>query len=185
MEDFDLEQIVARLRRQGTDDSEVEVKECAASLSKDIWETVSAFANTSGGLIVLGISERNGFAPVADFDINRVREQFVAGMGDGGSRGKLVNPPRYSISRAFLDSCPVLVIEIEELPLSQSPAICLAAVPGLATSASTTRTFSSQATSSSRLPPHRSGPLLTALPLPVPCHLTSTTAWSREPLLAP
>ncbi len=111
MEDFDLEQIVARLRRQGTDDSEVEVKECAASLSKDIWETVSAFANTSGGLIVLGISERNGFAPVADFDINRVRT--IRGW-HGGWRlwGKLVNPPRYSISRAFLDSCPVLVIEI-------------------------------------------------------------------------
>lgn len=125
MVDFDLEQIVARLRRQGTDDSEVEVKECAASLSKDIWETVSAFANTSGGLIILGVSERNGFAPVADFDINRVREQFVAGMGDGGSRGKLVNPPRYSISRAFLDSCPVLVIEIEELPPESKPCYLL------------------------------------------------------------
>ncbi|MDO5043515.1 MAG: ATP-binding protein, partial [Slackia sp.] len=59
--------IVDRLRKQGTDDARVEVKECQSSLSKDIWETVSAFANTHGGLIILGLSERNGFTPVENF----------------------------------------------------------------------------------------------------------------------
>ena len=49
MDANELEQIVARLREQGTDDDAVEVKKCAAKLSNDVWESVSAFANTHGG----------------------------------------------------------------------------------------------------------------------------------------
>lgn len=45
--------IVERLRRRGTDDASVEVKACTNKLSADVWETVSAFANTAGGLIIL------------------------------------------------------------------------------------------------------------------------------------
>ena len=113
--------IVERLRKQGTDDGEVEVKESALKLSSDIWETVSAFANTAGGTIILGLSERNGFTPVDGFDADRIRDAFVAGMGDGGSTGKLVNPPRYSIDRAEIEGTFVLVIKIYELdPASKS-----------------------------------------------------------------
>lgn len=58
---------------------------------------MSAFANTAGGYIVLGLSESAGFSPVGMFDANRVRDQFVAGVGDGGSSGtKVLNPPVYS-----------------------------------------------------------------------------------------
>ncbi len=113
--------IVDRLRRQGTDDGDVEVKECVRKLSSDIWETVSAFANTSGGLILLGLSERAGFAPAEGFDPGRTRDQFVAGMGDGGSPSKLVNPPKYKIERVEVDGSAVLVIEIFELDPASKP----------------------------------------------------------------
>lgn len=118
---LDLETLLVKLRKQGKDDSRVEVKECAKGLSKDIWESVSAFANTEGGIIVLGISERNGFSPVPEFDVNKVCDQFVSGMGDGGTRGKLANPPRYSLERVLVaDEC-ALVIEIQELDPSLKP----------------------------------------------------------------
>lgn len=113
--------IVKRLRREGTDDSRYEVKECAQNLSSNVWETVSAFANTSGGIIVLGVSERDGFSPVRDFAIDKVCDQFVSGMGDGGEKGLVSNPPRYTIERDEFEGSNVLLIRIEELLVGAKP----------------------------------------------------------------
>lgn len=45
---------------------ELEYKLSQSKLSKSFWETVSAFANTDGGLIVLGVSEdKKGIYQVA------------------------------------------------------------------------------------------------------------------------
>lgn len=104
---------LARLRMQGTDDAHVEVKASAQKLSADVWDSISAFANTSGGLVVLGLSEADGFAPVGDFAIDIVRDQFVEGIGDGGGQGtRVTNPPAYGMTRETVDGFPVLAITI-------------------------------------------------------------------------
>lgn len=121
MNENELTGLLESLRRMGSDDLNVEVKESATTLSRDVWETVSAFANTAGGIIVLGVSERAGFVPVANFETEKVLNQFVAGMGDAGGRGKLANPPKYAIERVELQSVIVLVITIEELDPSSKP----------------------------------------------------------------
>jgi len=48
----ELEELLNRTEREN-----IEFKKCEGKLSKDIWETYSAFANTSGGYIVLGVQE--------------------------------------------------------------------------------------------------------------------------------
>lgn len=53
---MDLETLLQRL--DIGEDQDLEFKSASESLPNNIWDTVSAFANTDGGYIVLGISER-------------------------------------------------------------------------------------------------------------------------------
>lgn len=117
----ELSAIISRLRSQGTDDSKVEIKRCANTLSRDVWESVSAFANTAGGLIILGLAEDQGFVPAKDFDIDRVRDQFVSGIGDGGTEALIQHAPHYELSRGIVNGSQVLIIEIKELDIKEKP----------------------------------------------------------------
>ena len=122
----ELAAIVERLRTQHTDDGLVEAKKCERKLSSDIWETVSSFANTGGGLIILGLDESSGFAPVDRFEIDRVRDQFISGMGDGGERAAISPVPRYRLQRSVVEDKPVLLVEIEELDIRSKPCYIVA-----------------------------------------------------------
>ena len=61
--------------------AQIECKESAWQLSKDVWETVSAFANTRGGTIVLGIAERPGrFEITGLVDPAKIQHDLVSGL---------------------------------------------------------------------------------------------------------
>lgn len=114
--------MVARMRRQGADDAGCEAKACERRLSSDVWESVSAFANTSGGVLLLGIDERSGFVPARGFDAGRVRDQFIEGIGDGGVDGaRLTLPPEYELSRVDFEGAQVLAVRVRENPVDKKP----------------------------------------------------------------
>lgn len=115
-----VEAAISLLRTRG-EGPEYEAKESRCELSNDVWETVSAFANTEGGTILLGVSEKDGFSPVPGFQIDKVEDQFVVGMGDGGQPGRLTSPPEYRLRRCMLEGLPVLLVEVDELPMSEKP----------------------------------------------------------------
>ena len=58
---------------------ELEYKSARAGFSDDFWKTYSAFANTEGGLIILGVRERRGMLQIEGLDaatINKYKKHF-------------------------------------------------------------------------------------------------------------
>lgn len=72
-----LAEMVAVLRQTGTDLQTCEVKEARGGLPKSIAETLSAFSNGSGGYIILGLSERQGFTVVDGFKARSIADALA------------------------------------------------------------------------------------------------------------
>lgn len=128
--DDTIKPVLERLRSQGSDDGKFEAKSCTTSIGASVWESVSAFANTSGGTMLLGISEQDGFRPIDGFDADRVINQFMDGIGDGNPQGiRLTNPPTYRISRCQANGKPFLAVDINENPADRKPCYITAKGP--------------------------------------------------------
>lgn len=58
-----LNRLVAELRSVRADTHSVEVKSAVGKLPKSLAETLSAFSNSAGGTVILGLDEGTGFRP--------------------------------------------------------------------------------------------------------------------------
>ena len=77
MRPADLQDIVDAVRTAGTDTATVEVKSGGGGVGKSLWPTISAFSNTHGGVVILGLDEATGFTPAPGFDARRVLNQMA------------------------------------------------------------------------------------------------------------
>lgn len=114
--DEELGRLVAELRITKTDSQEVEVKASVGKLPASIVESVSAFANASGGTVVLGLSEKEGFEPSGDFDAHRMLDALAGACAD-----KLTPPVRADIRIAAFEGASVLVADVPETAPSSKP----------------------------------------------------------------
>lgn len=89
---------------------ELEYKLSQNKLSKSFWETVSAFANTDGGLIVLGVSEdkKGSYQVVGVKNASEIRTQIFNG-----------NNNLECISRPIINNNDVLITTYEQKQLLQ------------------------------------------------------------------
>ncbi|MFD9702660.1 ATP-binding protein [Lentzea sp. NPDC059081] len=126
MDTSTLLSLVERLRRTGAEMSDVEVKSAAGGLPKSVVETLSAFANTNGGTLVLGLDENDGFRPVRLADATKSRDDLAACASD------CLHPPlRITVDVVELEGLPVVVAEIDPLPSDHRP--CYVESKGIAT----------------------------------------------------
>jgi ATP-dependent DNA helicase RecG len=113
---MELADIVARLREAGVEFEDVEVKRAAGGLPLSVPETMSAFANSRGGMLILGLDERSGFAAVGVNDPVAMRDELA-----GVARAKLTPALAPIIDTVPFEGAVLVTAEIEPLPLAQRP----------------------------------------------------------------
>lgn len=121
---MELTEIVAKLRETGVEFEDVEVKRAAGGLPQNVIETMSAFANSRGGIIILGLDERAGFAPVGVSNPVALRDELA-----GVARSKLTPPLAPIIDTVPFEGAILLLAEVEALPPAQRP--CYVTAKGL------------------------------------------------------
>ena len=121
---MELADIVARLRETGVEFEDVVVKRAAGGLPQSVSETMSAFANARGGIIILGLDERAGFAPVGVSDPVALRDELA-----GVARAKLTPALAPIIDTVPFEGAILVLAEVEALPPAQRP--CYVTARGL------------------------------------------------------
>ncbi|MBB5853885.1 ATP-binding protein [Amycolatopsis umgeniensis] len=113
----ELIDIIANLRAFGGDHAFVEAKRAETKLPKSARETLSAFANTSGGVLIFGLDETRGFEATGVRDPAKLEADLAAMCSEN-----LEPPLRPLIGTHRFEDANLVVAEIPELPPSSKPA---------------------------------------------------------------
>ncbi len=106
------EELVARLRDIEWDD--FEVKAAKSDLPKNIWETVSAFSNTSGGWIVLGVKQSGKTFEIQGVgNIEKLEQDFLGTLRSGKFNTTIFPTPK----RYTFDGYRLLAFYIPEVDM--------------------------------------------------------------------
>ncbi|MEW6047074.1 MAG: ATP-binding protein [Bacillota bacterium] len=112
----ELQEILASLRQVNADTLYVEAKAARTDLPRDTWKTLSAFANTpGGGVIILGVDESHQFEPVGVHDPGKLQAD-LASICD-----RMVPPLRPVIEIHEIDRRLLVTVEIPELSYAEKP----------------------------------------------------------------
>ena len=103
------------MRRIGADTQRCEVKKSVQELPRNLPETISAFSNMHGGMIILGLEESNGFRPAVGFDADRIYKQLQT-IGD-----RFTPVVRMEIEKVPFEGQMLVVALVNELPKDRKP----------------------------------------------------------------
>lgn len=106
------EELIARLKDIEWDD--FEVKEAADALPKSVWETVSAFSNTSGGWLVLGVKQTG-----KKFEIQGINnaEKIESDLMNALRGGRKMNFPLFPTAKKYdIDGKTILAFHFDSSP---------------------------------------------------------------------
>ncbi len=113
----DVSELLAVLRSEGGDSAAVEAKRARDGWPVSVGPTLSAFANTpGGGLLILGVDEVEGFSVSGVYDAARCREAL------GSFTRQALDPPiRHSSEVIELEGAEIVVALIAEADASEKP----------------------------------------------------------------
>lgn len=107
-----------------------EFKSAKGGFPGSFWETYSAMANSEGGVVVLGVSERNGTANLDGLtteQVSRYQKTLWDGLNNRGQVSINLMEPRH-VEVIQVNGAPLLVIRIPRATRTQRP-VCVGTNP--------------------------------------------------------
>lgn len=111
-----LASLLEVMRKAQTDLQNVEVKTAAGGVPKTLADSVSALTNGSGGIVILGLSEKDGFVPAEGFDAHASMDALSEICAN-----KLMPPVRAQISIEEVGGASIVVADIPETAPQDKP----------------------------------------------------------------
>lgn len=108
-----------KVRLNGFEWNDIEFKEASWQVPKDIYETVSAFANTSGGWLVFGVKDTKGIYTIQGvIEADKLQGAFISTLRQ---RGKLSCEITCKEDLLTEDGNTILIFYIAEVSRQQKP----------------------------------------------------------------
>ncbi|MDY6974000.1 MAG: ATP-binding protein [Thermodesulfobacteriota bacterium] len=113
----ELQQLIAEVQKRQSEFDHVEVKTARGGTPRRLYEPVSAFANrTGGGVILFGLDESKDFSIVGVGDAHRLQEEITHLASDNMEPALR---PQFLFDE--IEDEAVVAVEIEEVPAAQKP----------------------------------------------------------------
>jgi ATP-dependent DNA helicase RecG len=109
-------EILTTLRRIGGEPTGIEAKRASGGLPKSVRETLSAFSNTDGGTLLLGVDQENGFALVDAPDPVALRDGLVR-----MSRDDITPALQITTEIVEVEGRRVVIAEVPPVPADRRP----------------------------------------------------------------
>jgi len=113
----ELRQLINEVQKRQTESDHVEVKAASGATPKRLYEPLSAFANrTGGGVLLCGLDESRDFSVVGVRDAHRLQEE-ITHLASADMEPAL--RPLFLVDE--IEDETVVAVEIEEIPAAQKP----------------------------------------------------------------
>ena len=99
---------------------ELDFKESRNCLPKNFWETYSAFANTQGGYIVLGVSENEQNVVVGVSEPDKIKREIFSSANNKNKVSHNIIEER-NVNVHIIDDKVVISVYVPELPSHRKP----------------------------------------------------------------